>query len=456
VLHVVPYSRLSRPENTGMLRALGADLYIADEGHRLRYPDTSTTSRVLREWQAAYDEGRDPPRLCIWSGTLVAKSIKDVTHLLAMSHDDESPYPIDAGVIEEWAASLDPCDMPAPAGELRRLCTGGETLYQGVHRRLVETAGVITTKAAAVDAELTISERKAPRLPRELEKMIDHLIETGTRPDGEELIDKMEIARVARQLAQGGYNYWKYPRGEPPEVIDAWFEARQAYHREVRAKLKHRVEHLDSPQLLEHAAQRALAGYQGPLPVWHSECYEQWARVKETVKPETAFKRVDDYLVQDVAKHMRAKSKGIVWVAEVGFGDWCAEVTGLPYYRGGDEHKAAFKRETGKRSVLASIKAHGTGTDGLQRIPWDHELIASPPASADIFEQLLGRRHRQGFEGDEVQVYVYRHTEAMRAAIDNALVQAKFIEGTLGTLQKLLLANAEWKLENRLNFSLDN
>lgn len=445
VMHIVPYSRLSRAENTAMLATLGADLYISDEGHRLRYPNTSTTSRVLRVWDQAREREERTPRLCIWSGTLLTKTIKDVTHMFALTHGEGSPLPIVSEVVDEWSATLDPSPMPAPQGELRRLCEPGERLYDAVHRRLAETQGVIFTRASAVDAALTITERKAPRLPASLRRHLQTLRDEGRRPDGELYLDQMEIARCARQLAQGFYYYWIYPRGEPAAVIDEWFNARQAWHSEAREKLKAREEHLDSPLLLQYAAERYLRGYKGPLPTWQSDTWEHWKRVKDTVHHETAVERVDDYLVQNAVEYLRGRP-GVVWCQERGFRDWCADVSGAPSYGGGDDAADRIVRENGKRSILASIKAHGTGRDGLQ-FNFSRQLIASPPASADIFEQLLGRLHRQGFTGDEVETEVYRHTTEMRHAVDQALRQAKFVEGLTTNLQKLLFAD--------LNFSVD-
>ena len=42
-----------------------------------------------------------------------------------------------------------PSDWPAPAGALRTLMASGETLYEGFHRRLIETRGVVATKRSS-------------------------------------------------------------------------------------------------------------------------------------------------------------------------------------------------------------------------------------------------------------------------------------------------------------------
>lgn len=72
VLHVLPYSRLSRPESTVFLENLRPDTIIADEVHKLRHADTATTSRVLR-----YFANHPGTRFCGWSGSITDSSLRD-------------------------------------------------------------------------------------------------------------------------------------------------------------------------------------------------------------------------------------------------------------------------------------------------------------------------------------------------------------------------------------------
>lgn len=437
LVHIVPYSRLSRPNFTAQLEALAPDLIVADEGHKLRHKDTATTSRVMR-----YLGDHPATKFCVWSGTLGGSSLKHFAHLAAHALGEGSPVPIHYNALEEWALAIDPSDWPAPRGALAVFCNEGEHIHKAFHRRLIDTRGVIATKASATDASLYIAEKKAPPMPEKLTAMLADLRASWTRPDGEELIDILSAARSARELAMGFFYRWIFPHGEPPELIDRWFEVRKLWHKELREKLKRRREHLDSPMLLANAARRAVEGYTGALPIWHAEHYSDWEAIKDKVQPETQAVWVDDYLARDAAQ-WATSNKGVVWYAHRAFGERVAEIAGLPLHGGGIGAEARILAETGKRSIVASIQSHGTGRDGLQKL-FNQQLIANPPASADSFEQLLGRLHRIGQASDDVTSYVYRHTSELADAIDNAIKQARFAEDATGNLQKLLAASFDW------------
>jgi hypothetical protein len=78
---------------------------------------------------------------------------------------------------------------------------------------------------------------------------------------------------------------------------------------------------------------------------------------------------------------------------------------------------------------------HGKGKN-LQA--WNRQLVIEPPASGTVWEQLLGRTHRQGQRADDVIAVVYQHTDRVRAAVDRATAQARYIEQTQGTPQKMV------------------
>jgi superfamily II DNA or RNA helicase len=87
---------------------------------------------------------------------------------------------------------------------------------------------------------------------------------------------------------------------------------------------------------------------------------------------------------------------------------------------------------------IVSIRAHGTGKN-LQA--YSVSLVLTPPGSGATWEQLLGRLHRPGQNADEVLFKVWQHTKELRAAFDQALSDASYIETTLGSKQKLSYAN---------------
>jgi hypothetical protein len=339
-------------------------------------------------------------------------------------------------IVEEWSTAIDPSDFPAASGALDALRGPGEDLYKGFQRRLKQTRGVVATDEGACKASLYLHKRKTPEIPSKIKDLIKDLRENWVRPDGEELITALDVSACAKQLALGFFYRWKFPRGESPETINKWFAARKAWNKEVRELLKNPEPHLDSPMLAENAAKRALDGYHGPLPVWESDTYADWIAVKETVHHEQDTVWVDDFMARD-AHEFGKKHRGIIWYEFGAFGRKVEDLSGFPRYGGGDVAAKAILEERGKTAIIASIKARGEGTDGLQ-FHFSEQLITSMPSSGLKSEQLLAREHRPGQTEDEVHTYLYLHTDEMEDALESARRDAAYIEGTLGTKQKLL------------------
>lgn len=444
-LHVVPYSRLSRPESTALLEGIGPDTIIADEADRLRHPRTAGTGRFLR-----YLAEHPRTRLVWWSGTPTSTSIRDYAHLSAWALRDGSPVPIDHNIVAEWALAIDPSDNPAPVGKLIQLCKPGEHIHEGFGRRLRETRGVVSTKGGAVSIPLYLRERKTtlpPKLAAMLRVLRDPDVEGGwTRPDGEELTDILSVQACARQLACGFYYRWRYPRGESEQLIAEWFRKRKSWHKEVRERLKDPREHLDSPKLCENAAERWRLGRpdRENAPTWAAQTWTAWREIADQVQPVPEAVWVDDWLARDAAEWARSR-KGVVWYVNTAWGRLVAELAGLPLHGGGPDAEREILREDGSRSVIASVKAHGRGRDGLQ---WRfcEQLIQFPPSSGSEIEQLLGRLHRVGQDAPAVGGWVYRHSMEICDALDSAHRKARYIQGTMGTLQKLLSIETDFAI----------
>lgn len=328
-------------------------------------------------------------------------------------------------------------------------------------------------------------------------------VSAWTRPDGEELTNALDASRVVQQLACGFYYRWVFPRGESPELVEEWKAARKAWNRELRQKLQQPTPHLDSPFLCAAAAARFYRGrddrghaladapsctecfgsgrvactggvmswggcdgeaclqchgdgdvvcpecggsgggvYRGALPTWAAETWPAWSKIKDAVQHETEPVWIDDYLARDAAAWARTE-RGVVFYEHDAWGKRVSELAGLPLHGGGPGAEARVLAERGDRSVIASIHAHGTGRDGLQRIFWKM-LIQVPPTSADKIEQVLARLHRIGQDKDTVEALFYRHVPELRAAIDKSVRYAKFVQGISGNLQKILAADCDF------------
>jgi hypothetical protein len=460
-LHVLPYSILQLAKSTDWIPRLAPDLIIADEAHKIRNVGSATGGRIVRAF-------RDDPtmRFCAMSGSITDSSLKDYWHLSLLALRDGSPLPTSLDVTEEWARAIDASDTPAPPGALLEWCTPGEHVRDGYKRRLTETMGVVATHGSSVESSLVIDERVAPPLPPVIEDALNNLRATWQRPDGEELIDALSMSRCARELACGFYYRWKFPliKGEPQKVgtILNWLEARKLWRKELRQKLRSREVHMDSPLLCTRAAMRHWDGYEPGvrevptgeldddgeeimeevidedrnLPTWDAEHWPRWRDTRNTVTYQTEAVRLDDYLARDASRWAH-ENTGIVWYAQAELGRWIAEISGLPLHGGGPDAGKFIARATGETSIICSIQSHGTGRDGLQ-YKFATQLFTSPPSSATVAEQALGRLHRQGQASPEVSAFYYSHTPELEAAIQQAMRRAAYVQRTLGSPQKLL------------------
>jgi len=431
VLHVVSYNKLSSQEATNLLERIRPDLVILNEAHNLKDPKSTRTGRFLR-----YFEEHPRTRLVALSGTFASKSIKDYAHLSRLALGEGSPLPLAHHVVEEWGTALDPGKVVAPPGALEQLCEPGEHVREGFQRRRNSTRGVVATEESALDKPLIIRERKLGAVPAQILAFIE-LAHAGERPDGEQFQEQLQSVACARQLSAGFFHRWRYPRGEPPELIEKWFARRKEWNKEVWEELKgERREHLDSPGLLTKAAIRAhmTPPYEGDKPVWHAGTWSEWAEIHAAVQPEPQVVRVSDFLVRDAAEWARSRV-GIVWVEYPELGERIAKAAGVPFYGGGKAASEAILRETGKRSVVASIKAHATGKN-LQQ--FSRNLVVTPPSDGAMWEQLLARTHRPGQQAPCVELEVCLHTQNYVEAFALAHERARFVQQTDGQLQKIL------------------
>lgn len=447
VLHLVTYHELSRENFATRLKEINPDVIIANEAHNLANPKAARTGRFLR-----YMAENPSTRFFCHSGTLTRREVQDYAHLLTLSLRNRSPLPLDQNELGEWAEALNPSPFPKPMGELRRMGRPGENARQVFRRRLIETPGVVATSEGALGTSLVLEERPIEEVPREVKEALSYVRTYDERPDGEPLVDPLQKAKCLRELAYGFFYYWYFPRGELESVIAEWLAARRAYAREIREELRTPRDGADSPLLLWKAAQRWHEGYtwqdargnahqeppksrSGPHPVWQAEHWPRWREVRESVKPETRAEWISDFLVKDAAEWAKGKLPGIVWYEHDTFGRLVAQLSGAPFFGPGEEASSTIIQETGKRSIVASIRAHGTGKN-LQK--FSRSLVSNLPSDGAAWEQMIGRTHRQGQLADEVTVAIYRYTSELKDALSKARSYAAYIEGTQGTKQKLL------------------
>ena len=438
-IRVISYNDLSNHTCAQLLNEINPDLIIADECHNLRHKTAARTKRFLR-----FMKEHPECRFVGLSGTITSRSLLDYQHLSELALRKNSPVPAHWGVLVEWAEALDVCradQEPMAPGVLLSFCTpaelaqiNGKTMTEaqpivraGFRRRLTETPGVIATEEGAIGTSLVISGLH-PLVPGEVKIHIDY-VRDKWEIDGEELVDPMSVARVARELASGFFYHWVWPNG----IKDTeWLLARSAWGKELRQILKLNRKGLDSPLEVVKAI---LAGKV------RSETWDAWARVKDRPKPPTEAVWVSDFLIDESVRWAREtctkKTPGIIWYSWDDFGQRLALKGGFPWYGPGMKNDPSFADPTKEPVIVCSVAAHGTGKN-LQK--YQRNLFTTAMTSGTTWEQALARSHRPGQEADEVTADVFLHTVEMQRALDQAIADAQYAEQTQGQKQKLLYA----------------
>ena len=462
VLHLIAYTRLSSPDASDLLAQISPDAILADEADALSDTTSVRTRRFLRIYQRA-----PGTRFVCGTGSFTDKGLEDWATLAALALRLNSPMPLDPEVTADWGRAINAGDYPAPPGALMDLCRPGEEVRAGFQRRLRETLGFISSTTSEVRVittgelvDIIIQKREAPPLPAIIEEALAK-VRAGLRPDtlapagtpggesvdDEELVDPMQKAQCAAEVACGMFYRFIFPRGEPRALIEDWFSKRKAYFREQRDMLMLDIPFMDSPHLLDQAARRAHGDIPPGLlddgtldprqPAWPSAAWPAWRDIMDKVEPKSQAVRLHDYLVLDAAEWAE-KSPGIVWYTMVEFGQWLSEISGMTLHTGGAGAGARILKEDGRRSIVVSVKSHGRGRNGLQHRFW-RQLLSQMLSSSRMNAQLLARLHRLGQKENTVETDVYLHTPEIRKRFRQALSRARYVQETMGERQKLLV-----------------
>jgi len=427
-IFILPYSQLSIPKSSHLLEEIKPDLIIADEAHMLKNPDSARVRRFLRLFRNFPNT-----RLVAMSGTFTSKSLKDYGHLCELALRDGSPLPIEEAELLAWSNVLDSGSQPqerdwsifAAFSDLRHIDdhTRRKDEARVVFReRFNATPGVVATREASVACSLNFFEREL-HPPDAVATALRDLHRTWTRPDGEEMDSALSLWRLGMQISQGFYLRWVWPNGQ---VDWEWMEARSGWHREVRYFLQRNVPGIDSPFLVWSAVHRGVLT--DPTIV---QAFHRWEAQKHKPQPPTETVWIDDFLVQNALSWLKAHPKGLLWHNDIAIEN-ALRAAGVPTYGRGTVPPI----DGSKCGMALSVRVHGTGLN-LQH--HHHEnLILSFPSSGKTMEQLVGRTHRQGQPEDEVNVYYYGHTTDASAAVLQAREDARYIETTQGSPQKLV------------------
>lgn len=430
------YEMLSRASHNHYLSITKPDLIICDEAHHLKNTKAAVVRRLKR-----YLQENPETKLCLLSGTLTNRSLKDYWHLLKWTlGKDNVPVPFDFEELELWSRALDEKVKPeqrVKPGALVKLCSSEElevakkdpvsACRKAYRRRLVETPGVVATKETFLGASLSID-----AIPLEMPKPVyDAFYRLRTEwelPDGQPISDGISAARHAQEIALGFFYRWN-PR--PPEE---WLIARRAWCKVVRNILANNKRNLDTEAEVVSAFVEGIYTRPEIVKVFHD-----WFKIKPTFEPKTQAVWIDDFALREAARWMQ-KHPGIVWVQHQAFGRKLSKLTKIPYYGEGgfDENKNFIENHSPAVPMIASIKANREGKN-LQN--WNTNLVVHPPSSGKEWEQMLGRTHRDGQLEDEVHFQMFMSCIEHVLSFWRASNDAIYVQDSVGQIQKLLYAD---------------
>lgn len=429
---ILPYSMLSSPKSSDLLNKIRPDIIIADEAHCLASKVSSRAGRFRR-----YMREHPETYFCAMSGSFLRGSILDIADLAFYALRHLSPLPQDDYHREIWSSCLDVNGRPSESQfqffnkfalsqgiDLNNESDRTGMAREAVYRRMIKTPGIVSSHKSSVDVGLTISKIYIP-VPAIIEEAFKVIEDDSETPDHEDIIvDDVQKARITRNLSCGFYYRWAW------EVIggrdEDWLLRRKLWSKELRTELLNRSDvNYDSPLLVTNTIERAIKnGTKHGLV----KPYLQWKEVKHKPVPPTVPVWLDYFLIKDLIDRVKTVPT-VVWYSSRAMETALAQY--MPVYGAGT------LPPTKPITCALSIAVHGTGKN-LQQ--WHRAIVVEPPASAQKWEQLLGRHHRAGQEYD-VEIYVYAHTQYLELTLEKAIEGAHFVYSLQKTPQKLLDAN---------------
>lgn len=434
--NVVSYETLGRESAETLLERKMWNLIILDESHKMKNKTAAVTKRILR-----YIEKYPDTVVISVSASAFKDSIREIAHVIAISHGVYSPLPLVESELQEWGSALDHGIEPnlrAEPGALLRFCNEGEDYHEGFRRRLAETPGIIILRESDFDTALNIYERKLKKPPpAAIGEAIAKMRKDWKTPSDDVIISGLEMARHVKELAAGFFYRWNWPGGRPDVE---WLAKRKTWRQCVRRAIQLSGQRavgfriLDSEKPVETAV---LEGHIGAFKIGEDmidvgEAYRDWKEIQPRCDPKKQAVWVDNFLIEEIEQWIaESKVPGIVWTHHVAVMQRLRKRGHLVY--GSAEN--GIVSET--RTCVASIDAHKEGKN-LQA--FGRNLYAAVPSSGLVWEQSLGRSHRQGQTRDEVTAEVFLHSYDLWVAFENARSEARKTAQLVGTKPRLLRA----------------
>jgi hypothetical protein len=412
---LVSYQELGREDRETKLFDLAPQLLILDEADYAFSKRAACTRRIKRAIEALR------PIVMVLSGTLITDQLEDYHHLLVWALGDRAPVPLSWAEAEPWAKALD-----AEVGLLERVSLGAlERLPGGFHEHMRGSAGVVPTTGSRCKAAIEIR-RWRPELPKILRDAIAYVETTKARPDGEPL-DEWDLPDCLCQLAQGFFYVWD------PLPPDWWLAPRRGWRMYASAVLNppseaEQIPGLDSEGQLCNAIDAGRKTV--PALAEARQLLAGWRAVKDQFVPNPVPIWLDDSPLRQAAQ---VDPGTLIWTRHRAAGHRLEQL-GVPYYRQGTNPENAPHGTT----IAVSVSAHHKGFN-LQ-YGWHRNLFLVPMAKPKLWEQGIGRTHREGQRAETVHVLVNDSIDYHRAVTGRVLGRSRRIGKASGFDQKLLAA----------------
>ena len=427
------YSKLSSANFANCLFDFAPDIIIADESHTLA-GDSARARRVLRFMLAHPDTMLIP-----MSGTAMSRKSSESSKLFMYALRDRSPLPTpdeSRAIDEVLAPDASPSHRAIAELDMLRHWAGDPRAFnekpsesilkgrQALRKRLSTCPGVVLTVESSVDVGLFIGSYH-PAMPDEVKQAIDGVLNRWILPDGTDLVDASEVSRHVKTLALGFY----LPAQKGPQD---WEDARAAWNKQLRSFLLYKsIPGIDTPFGVEKALRSGKLVDGAMTAAWQA-----WLDAKPTWKPDertAEWVDVGRVILRKIIADARAmKGNTVMWVKSIAAGREFQRL-GVPY------HGAGSKLPSGRdRLLCASISAYGTGWNGQ---PYRNAIVLEVPSGGGIWEQMLGRLHRQG-QTEDVSYHVLSTVPMHKKSFKKAISWALYTQQKTGQPQKML--SADW------------
>jgi hypothetical protein len=281
---------------------------------------------------------------------------------------------------------------------------------------------VVVSSGRDVHASLTLERLLLASCPGPVVDAFRVLREDWAMPDGREVMDAMDLARSARELAMGFFYAWE---PLPPKW---WLEPRAAWAKFVRQVLRYNQRELDTELQVRQEFE-------------DSDEFQEWAEVEPRYNPKVVERWLPggEAVLEAVAALAVKHRVELVWVRHRATGGALSRLTGWPLYaQGGLDARGVRVEDHRGGPAIVTIDSNSTGRN-LQHL--SRSLVAEPPANGKAWEQLIGRTHRAGQEADEVWVGWVAGCAEHLSAVAQAQEDARYVTEVTGHEQRLCYAD---------------